>query len=159
MLPPYVQKWIVRDRRRYGRLGSVKQIRMVLATAVLMVAMLLVLVIPAFAALTHYFFIPEQEVLGGVPVPAQTITCEDTYDPINAETCRFIGLGNQVPADLICDVPVTLELAGEPLIPGLTVYQCRTVEEEAPAEPLPALTQEGEQEGESGEIDQSYDVS
>jgi hypothetical protein len=122
-----------------------------------MVAMVLVMVIPASAALTHYFFIPEQEV-GGASIPAQTLTCEDTNDPINIETCRNIGLGNQVPADLICDVPVTLEFRGEPLIPGLTVYQCRTVEEAEPLPPAP-ITQEGEQDGESGEIDQSYDVS
>lgn len=141
-------------------MSSVKRIRMVLATAVFMVAMVLVLVIPASAALTHYFFVPSQEVLGGIPIPAQTLTCEDTDDPINVVTCRNIGLGNQVPPDLICDVPVTLEFAGEPLIPGLTVYQCRT-EEEAVAEPLPPapITQEGEQESEAGEVDQSFDVS
>jgi hypothetical protein len=127
---------------------------MVVVTAVFMVAMLLVLVIPASAALTHYFVIPAGQLAPGAP--AITVTCEDTDDPINILTCRFVGEGNVVPADLICDVPVTFEFEGEPLIDG---FQCRTVEEAA--EPLPPapVTQEGEQDSESGEIDQSYDVS
>jgi hypothetical protein len=136
-------------------LSSAKRIRMVLATAVFMVAMVLVMVIPASAALTHYFFIPAGELAPGIP--AFTVTCEDTDDPINVVTCHVIDVGNVVPADLICDVPVTFEFEGEPVFDG---FQCRTVEE-AVAEPLPPapITQEGEQDSDAGEIDQSYDVS
>jgi hypothetical protein len=88
--------------------------------------------------------------------------CADTNDPIDTSTCQIEQRGGP-PAGLICDIPVTLFVVGGPEFRG---FLCRTeddVEEEPQSQPQPLppapITQEGEQDSESGDIDQSFEVT
>ena len=142
-------------------LGSVKRIGMILTVAVFMVVVLAVSAIPAFARETNFFFIPLED----APENGVTVTCGDTDNPIDITTCEFERFGE--PGDLICDIPVIFEIFGIPILEG---FQCRTLEEEEAKPPAPAplapaplapapVTQESEQESDSGEIGQSFEVS
>jgi hypothetical protein len=120
---------------------------MVLGTAVL-----------AQARTTNLVFVPPQP---NLPFPdGVTGRCADTSDPIDAASCEIEQLGGP-PAGLVCDIPVTLFVVGGP---EFEAFLCRTQEEEAekqqtpPLDPAP-VTQEGEQESESGEIDQTFEIS
>ena len=145
-------------------MSGLKRIGMRFAVAVFILAMSLTIVIPAFAQVTNFVLVPEQQVtVDGftVPIREQTLTCEDVTDPIDDATCTFVDFGNVVPADLVCDIPATLvaNIFGVPT--EVEVFQCRTVESAPAPAPItaPQITQEGEQEAEAGEIDQTSEVS
>jgi hypothetical protein len=132
-------------------MSDVKRIRMILMVAVFMVAMLLTFVVPAFAHPTHLVFIPEAGI---------TLSCGDNTDPVEISTCDFEQVGQ--PAGLVCDIPVSFTAGGEPIpVTGLVCRTPTTASAGTAEEPLPPapVTQEGEQGSDSGEIDQSFEVS
>jgi hypothetical protein len=140
-------------------LSSVNRSRVAIMVAVGVIAMVLGTAVLAQARTTNLVFVPPQPDL---PFPnGVTGRCADTSDPIDAETCEIEQLGGP-PAGLICDIPVTLVVVGGP---EFQAFLCRTQEEEAEQQQDPAapaatpITQEGDQESESGEIDQGFEVS
>lgn len=120
--------------------------------AVVMVAMLGAFAVLAQAQPTNLFFIPDQPGVGGIPPQGLTISCTDTTDPIKINTsCTFVQNGD--PESLVCDIPVTfVAFGGTPVLSG---FQCR----EPGGGGGGPLTQEIEQEAESGEVDIAFEVS
>jgi hypothetical protein len=131
-----------------------------------MVAAMVVPASPAFAQPTNFFII--SEVQGNtINDPA---TCGDTQDPIDITTCQPVAA---IPAGLVCDIPVIFTIGEEEQEEQIgSGFQCRSVPEPTPspgggggngggggtASPL-EITQDFEQESESGDIDQSFDIS
>jgi hypothetical protein len=121
-------------------------------------------------------FVPAQQIIPGIPdaaVPAggATVSCTGTpfvlivdfeNGPTSGGTCDFEHLGRPG-GNLVCDDPAKLfirPLGGEIADIPLSAFVCSVpIEEEAqPSSPAP-VTQEGEQESESGEVDQSFEIS
>jgi hypothetical protein len=122
-------------------------------------------------------FVPSQPIPGvpGATVPAGgvTLSCTGTpfvlivdfqNGPTSGGTCTFEQLGRPG-GNLVCDDHTTLFL--RPLGGGiadipLSAFVCSVPVEEEPQPPSSSptpVTQEGDQESESGEVDQSFDVS
>lgn len=137
-------------------MSSVNRSRVAIMVAVGMIAMVLGTAVLAQARTTNLVFVPPQPDL---PFPnGVTGRCADTSDPIDAATCEIEQLGGP-PAGLICDIPVTLFVVGSP---EFEAFLCRTQEEAEQQQQLldPApVTQEGEQEAESSNVDQSFEVT
>jgi len=132
------------------------RIGMAFVVAGLMASLLLVFVVPAFARPTHIFYAPFQPPFVTEPEGVHA-RCEDTNSPIRADSCTVIGVGR--PEGLICDIPVTVVLPGGIPLP-IDVFQCRTPEEQpSGAGASLEVTQESEQDAESGDIDQSFEVT
>jgi hypothetical protein len=102
-----------------------------------------------------------------VPAFEVPLQCTDTESPIAVSSCTPAT----IPADLICDIEVLFSPT-EVTPPFAAGFQCRALE--TPPSPAPPngggggggggggatpITQEGEQESESGEIDQTFEVS
>jgi hypothetical protein len=141
--------------------GDIKLIRVVLVVPFVVIVMLLAATVLAQAKPTDIFFVPPQP---NLPFPdGVTGTCTDTEDPIDTSTCTILELGGP-PEGLICDIPVTFEQAGIPVVTG---FQCRTPEgEQTQSQHHPQsqsgsapILENGEQDGESGEVDQTAEVS
>ena len=138
-----------------------------LVVTVVMVAGVLATAVPALAQ-PFIVFLPGQP---GIQPPGATFSCTDR--PFNLpETCEFQQVGP--PADLVCDIPTTVTIgrtgpfqAFECHAPEPTPEPTQEPTQEPDArqqQPGAAgggapITQEGEQEAESGDIDQSFDVS
>jgi len=121
-------------------------------------------------------FVPSQTIPGGGEVPPGGATVSCTHapfvlfigqsGPIAGGTCDFEQFGAPG-GDLVCEDPTTLFLrplgAGIADVP-ISAFECSVpVEEDQPSStttssPAP-VTQEGDQESESGEIDQTFDIS
>jgi hypothetical protein len=122
-------------------------------------------------------FVPSQPIPGtsdGVPPGGATVSCTGTPfvlfigpdGPISGGTCDFEGFGRPG-GNLVCDDPTTLFLrpppgSGIPDDVPLSAFVCSVPVEEEEAQPSSSPTpvaQEGEQESESGEIDQDFEVN
>ena len=143
-------------------MSGVNRSRVAIMVAVGVIAMVLGTAVLAQARITNLVFVPPQPDL---PFPnGVTGRCADNSDPIDTETCEIEQLGGP-PAGLICDIPVTLVVPNEG--PTLSGFLCRTLEDtekekdkaaQQQLSPAP-ITQEGDQESESGEVDQSSEVN
>jgi hypothetical protein len=75
--------------------------------------------------------------------------------------CEQVGVGR--PAGLVCDDPatITVQFVGIPDVFPLSAFVCHAPEGEETSQPLPPapITQEDEQESESGEITQTFEIS
>ncbi len=139
-----------------------KRIKMRLVVTVVMVAGVLATAVPALAQPPFIVFVPEQP---GIQSPGATFSCTDR--PFNLpETCEVQQEGP--PADLVCDIPTTLTIGRTG---PFQAFECHAPGDGGGgnggggnggggggAAPL-EFTQETEQEAESGDIDQSFDVS
>jgi hypothetical protein len=120
-------------------------------------------------------FVPSQPIAGvpGATVPAggATVTCDGgppfvlfvdfVSGPTSGGTCTFEQFGRPG-GNFVCDDPTTLFIrfvgAGIADIP-LSAFVCSVPVEEAQPSSSAPITQEGEQDSESGEIDQDFEVS
>jgi hypothetical protein len=142
--------------------------------AVLAAALVLVSTVAGQARERTTIFVPSQPIVGvpGATVPAggATVTCDGgppfvlfvdfVSGPTSGGTCTFEHLGRPG-GNFVCDDPTTLFIrfvgGGIADVP-LSAFVCSVPEEVQPSSPTP-ITQEGEQNSESGEIDQSFGVS
>jgi hypothetical protein len=156
------------------RVGSVNRSRIAIIVVVLAAVLVLSSAVGGQAREQVTLFVPEQTV-GFVQVPpgGGTVSCtgrpfilfvDGVTGPTSGGSCDFERFGGPR-GNLVCDDPTTLFIrivgGGIPDIP-ISAFVCSVpVEEEQEAHPSSAtpVTQEGEQQSESGEIDQSFDVS
>jgi hypothetical protein len=157
------------------RVSSVNRSRIAIIVAVLAVVLVLGSAVVGHARERTTIFVPSQPIAGvpGATVPAggATVTCDSgppfvlfvdfVSGPTAGGTCTFEHFGRPG-GNFVCDDPTTLFIrfvgAGIADIP-LSAFVCSVpVEEPQPLPPAP-ITQESEQESESGEIEQTFDIS
>jgi hypothetical protein len=155
-------------------LSSVNRSRVAVVVAVGVMAIVLGFAVLAQAQERTTLFVPEQTV-GFVQVPpgGATVSCTGTpfvlfvdgvTGPTSGGTCDFERFGAPG-GNLVCDDRTTLFIrllgGGVADIP-ISAFVCSVPEEDAQtsssSSPAP-VTQEGDQESESGEVDQSFEVS
>jgi hypothetical protein len=117
-------------------------------------------------------FVPSQPIPGTdgeVPPGGATVSCTDTPfvlfiadGPITGGTCTFEHFGRPG-GNLVCDEPTTLFLRPPPDSEidddiAISAFVCSVPVEMQSSSPAP-VTQEGDQESDSGEVGQSFDVS
>jgi hypothetical protein len=159
-------------------LSGVNRSRMALMVTVFATALVLGSAVVGQAREQTTLFVPSQPLPGGGQVPGggATVSCNSgppfvlfldpvTGGPTSGGTCTFEQFGRPG-GNLVCDDPTTLFLrppAGSPILDDvpLSAFVCSVpVEEEAQPSSSPApINQEGDQESESGEVDQTFEVS
>jgi hypothetical protein len=151
-------------------LSSVKRIRTLFVVAVLAAVLVLGSAVLAQAQQRTILFVPSQTVgpivigpggitaacTGGAPF---TVLVDPSSGQVVGGNCDQAGVG--APTGLVCDDPatITVQFVESPDVFPLSAFVCHAPEEEP--EPLPPapITQETEQEAESGDIDQSFEVT
>jgi hypothetical protein len=156
--------------------SSVNRSRMAVMVPVLAAALVLGSAVVGQARERTILFVPSQPIPGtGAEVPpgGATVSCTGTPfvlfigdGPISGGTCDFERFGSPG-GNLVCDEPTTLFLRPPPEaeidddVP-ISAFVCSAPIEEAQlssSSSADPVTQEGEQESESGEVDQSFEVS